>query len=67
MLSLNTAAALSTQIRLKLAAIFPQIMQQAGQFSLIGEAERGGEIFRQGCDVAEMRGERLPMTFVRIA
>lgn len=35
-------------------------MQQPGQFGFGGQAERGGELFRQVRNVAKMCCERLP-------
>ena len=42
-------------------------MQQPGQFSFGGEAERDGELFRQVGDVAKMFRQRLPPVFTSIS
>ena len=46
--------------------VFPQVMQQSGQFGFSGEAERGAEGPGEVRDVAEVDGEGLPAAAVRI-
>ncbi|MDH7503870.1 MAG: hypothetical protein QHJ82_14325 [Verrucomicrobiota bacterium] len=46
---------------MELGAILPQVMQQAGQLGFRRKPQRRGKLFRQGRNVAQVFGQRLPM------
>jgi hypothetical protein len=63
-LGFDTAPAFTTQVGLKLIAIFPQIMQQPGKRGFGSEVERRGELPCQFGDFGQVRVERLPLARV---
>jgi hypothetical protein len=54
------------QILLEARVVLPQIMQEPSEFGFVSQTEGSGELFGQAGDLAEVRGERLPISFVRI-
>ena len=54
------------QARLKSAGVFPQVMQQPGQFRFRFQPQRLRETLGQGRHVAQVRGQQLPLRLVGV-